>query len=228
MKICPKCNSTHTKPGTFCSRKCANSREFSDAAKLKKSIATKEAIKRGVYKHSQEYDRSYIYTDEYRNRQSIKLKEVYKENPTLVENLRRVNTSKIVSASTREKLRANAIKNNFGGHTSKTKLYYECVDKTIVYLQSSYEVQLAKSLDANNIRWERPLPINWTSDNGLVHKYYPDFYLIEYDVYMDTKNDYLIIKDSKKIECVRTQNNIKLLVVDKNNLDWCFIQKMLE
>lgn len=42
MKICPKCNAEHQKAGTFCSRKCANSRVFSDETKAKKSIANKE------------------------------------------------------------------------------------------------------------------------------------------------------------------------------------------
>ena len=41
MKICPKCSNQHDKNGTFCSRACANSRVFSDEAKLKKSIALK-------------------------------------------------------------------------------------------------------------------------------------------------------------------------------------------
>lgn len=41
MKQCPKCNVEHNKSGTFCSRTCANSRVFSDSAKLKKSIALK-------------------------------------------------------------------------------------------------------------------------------------------------------------------------------------------
>jgi hypothetical protein len=42
MKICPKCNTEHNKGGIFCSRKCANSRVFSDESKRKKSIATIE------------------------------------------------------------------------------------------------------------------------------------------------------------------------------------------
>ena len=41
MKQCPKCGIEHDKSGTFCSRTCANSRSFSDSAKLKKSIALK-------------------------------------------------------------------------------------------------------------------------------------------------------------------------------------------
>lgn len=41
MKQCPKCGTEHNKPGTFCSRGCANSRVFSEESKAKKSIALK-------------------------------------------------------------------------------------------------------------------------------------------------------------------------------------------
>ena len=41
MKQCPKCDKEHDLSGKFCSRSCANSRVFSDEAKLKKSIALK-------------------------------------------------------------------------------------------------------------------------------------------------------------------------------------------
>ena len=44
MKICPKCNSPHEKLGTFCSRNCANSRVWSEADRLKKSISLKRSI----------------------------------------------------------------------------------------------------------------------------------------------------------------------------------------
>ena len=44
MKVCPKCNKEHEKPGTYCSRSCANSREWSSVAKNKKSIALKKFI----------------------------------------------------------------------------------------------------------------------------------------------------------------------------------------
>lgn len=39
MKQCPKCKIQHNKPGTFCSRGCANSRLFTDEAKEKKRLA---------------------------------------------------------------------------------------------------------------------------------------------------------------------------------------------
>lgn len=41
MKICPKCDGEHEKTGIYCSRKCANSRVFSEQSKQRKSIASK-------------------------------------------------------------------------------------------------------------------------------------------------------------------------------------------
>jgi len=39
MKTCPKCNTTHSKAGMYCSRTCANSRSWSEADKAVKSTA---------------------------------------------------------------------------------------------------------------------------------------------------------------------------------------------
>jgi hypothetical protein len=39
MKVCPKCNAEHEKRGTYCSRKCANSRTFTAESKEKKRKA---------------------------------------------------------------------------------------------------------------------------------------------------------------------------------------------
>jgi len=45
MKECPKCHTLHDKNGTFCSRKCANSRTWSEQDKIKKSISAKNSCK---------------------------------------------------------------------------------------------------------------------------------------------------------------------------------------
>ncbi len=42
MKTCPKCNDKHQKPGIFCSRRCANSRQWSDEVNQKRSLKMKE------------------------------------------------------------------------------------------------------------------------------------------------------------------------------------------
>ena len=44
MKICPKCNNKHEKPGNFCCRSCANSRIWNEEDKKKKSISVKKFI----------------------------------------------------------------------------------------------------------------------------------------------------------------------------------------
>jgi hypothetical protein len=45
MKLCPKCNTPHEKPGMFCSRSCANSRVQTEEIKKKKSDSVKKWIK---------------------------------------------------------------------------------------------------------------------------------------------------------------------------------------
>lgn len=53
-------------------------------------------------------------------------------------------------------------------------------------MDSSWEERLAKYLDSQNIQWTRPAPIHVTMDK--VRRYFPDFYLPKYDVYLDPKN----------------------------------------
>lgn len=123
----------------------------------------------------------------------------------------------------KDKIRKAAIINKLGGHTSKFRINYKGVN-----LQSSYEYKVALSLDENLIKWERPTHFNWIDDLGINHRYYPDFYLIDFNIYLDPKNDYLIVKDSDKIVKVRIQNNVNIIVLNKYQLDWnsikCFIR----
>ena len=130
---------------------------------------------------------------------------------------------------TKKRLSASAKRNNLGGwHTSKSILYNG------VQLDSSYEIEFAKDLDKNNIKWIRPEPFKYML-NGEEHKYYPDFFLPEKDIYVDTKNDYLInhinprygINDIEKIKLVSEQNNIKIYVLDKNNLLWSCLETII-
>lgn len=130
---------------------------------------------------------------------------------------------------TKQKLSMSAKKHNFGGwHTSKV------IEYNGIKLDSSYELLLAQNLDSCGIKWERPDPFLYKLD-GEEHRYYPDFFLPDYKVYVDTKNDYLInyvnprfgITDIEKIRLVEQQNNIKVLVLDKDNLSWSSIQKLI-
>lgn len=108
------------------------------------------------------------------------------------------------------------------GHTYKNGTYYKGV-----YLDSSYELTVAKSLDENNVKWIRPRSLFYTDSKNQKHRYFPDFYLVDYDIYLDPKNDYLISISQDKIERVIHQNNIKLFILDKDHLTWDKIQKLI-
>jgi len=46
MKICPKCDVPHEKPGTYCSRTCANSHTRTEESKKKTSSSMKQVVRR--------------------------------------------------------------------------------------------------------------------------------------------------------------------------------------
>ena len=121
----------------------------------------------------------------------------------------------------REKMRDHALSRGLGGyrpHPNRGKRYND------IWFDSNWEVQVAISLDENNVRWERPsIGFLWNEKN----KYYPDFYLPDFDVYLDPKNDYLIKKDAFKISEASRLNNIKVLLLNKQQLDWKIIKTML-
>ena len=78
-----------------------------------------------------------------------------------------------------------------------------------VLLQSSYELLCSQLLDSLNIRWIRPKSIIY-DDN---RRYFADFYLVDYAIYLDPKNPYKAKCDQEKIDKVISQNNIKLFVL---------------
>ena len=121
--------------------------------------------------------------------------------------------------------------NHFWKYKRKHVQYYNGIP-----FDSSYEIEVVKSLDDNNIKWEKPKSFPYIDDKGINHTYTPDIYLTDYDIYLDPKNDFLIeninpnlgYKDTDKILWVEQQNNIKILIVDKDNLSWDNIKTMIE
>lgn len=131
--------------------------------------------------------------------------------------------------------------NNSWSHTDKTKkilsqyaknrglggrFYRNLINYNGVILESSYELTLAIDLDKNGISWERPLWLNWIDTNGISRRYTADFYLSEYDIYLDPKNDYLISMDIEKIKLCSEQNNVKIYIMNKNQLTWSDVKKL--
>lgn len=129
-------------------------------------------------------------------------------------------TKKIMSKKAKER--------GWDGNNRRKSIYYTKTDLTVVRLDSSYEKIVAEQLDLNKIEWARPKYLKWIDDNKIEHRYYPDFYLPEYDVYLDPKNDLLIkrinprfgITDVEKINRVCKMNNVKVVILTKHELLW--------
>ena len=91
-------------------------------------------------------------------------------------------------------------------------------DGTVVNLDSSWEEALAIRLDEIDVIWIRPGAVKWIDNNGVEHNYFPDFYLPDFDLYLDPKNPYAIKAQQSKIKCLAEQ--IKNLVII-TGLDGC-------
>ena len=102
----------------------------------------------------------------------------------------------------------SSINVNCGGETNYRKFKYNNI-----WMDSSWEIELAKWFDILKIEWVRSKLINfiWIDVIGKKHRYYPDFFLPEYNLYIDPKNKFLQMKDNDKLNRVRQQNDIILL-----------------
>lgn len=75
-------------------------------------------------------------------------------------------------------------------------------------LDGLWELDVAKYLDNNNIKWERPLNGFKYEWNNSEHLYFPDFYLPEYNYYIEVKG-YQRERDSYKWKSVKNLIIIK-------------------
>jgi len=157
---------------------------------------------------------------------TIKMRKTLKENGNWCKGLTKETSEKVKKLS--EKVRDFALKNNNEKYITKHRndFPYE-KDGEIIVLQSSYELIVAKELDKNNIRWIRPKPIPYVDKEGIKRKYYPDFFLNDFNVYLDPKNNYLEEKDKYKIEMSSKLNNVVIIILGKDFLEWDKIKELI-
>ena len=128
------------------------------------------------------------------------------------------------------KLRSLAIERQLGGVRPSKRINYNGK-----LLGSTYELELAIDLDKHGIKWEIPKRIRYVDPNGKIRSYSPDFFLNDYEVYLDPKNDFLLqninprlgFSDVEKIKLVEEQNNIRVLILNKSELTWDIVSKLL-
>lgn len=118
-----------------------------------------------------------------------------------------------------EVLSMRAISNPaFGGNRSRNFTTYASRSGLVYTLDSSWEVRLATTLDNAGIEWIRPTePLLYVDGSGKTRRYFPDFYILKYDLYVDTKNPWRLTVDMDKLSRVAQQRNISLLILSNKN-----------
>jgi len=92
------------------------------------------------------------------------------------------------------------------------RLRRKMIEYNGVMLDSTWELELAKRLDELGIDWIRPEPIKWTDSYGVERNYFPDFYLKDYDIFLDPKNPYAIKAQQEKLERLLEQHNNIIII----------------
>jgi hypothetical protein len=95
--------------------------------------------------------------------------------------------------------------------------------KNEVCLQSTYELRCSEILNELGIQWIRPKALKYDNKN-----YFADFYLTDFDLYLDPKNDYKAKLDEDKIKKVVEQNNVKVFVLLEKHLTQEYIASITQ
>lgn len=82
-----------------------------------------------------------------------------------------------------------------------------------IKLHGTWELNFAKFLDSKNIKWERPnIQVEYIFEDQK-HYYTPDFYLVDFNIYIETKG-YPVKRDFKKWEYFKKLYNLDIYFGD--------------
>ena len=97
---------------------------------------------------------------------------------------------------------------------SKQSLY-EKKDGSKVLMDSTWEVAMAERLDHLKISWDRreDMKLGYYSKKGRKRNYIPDFYLPEYDTYIEVKG-YWTDAARYKMQSVSEVNDVKIVILE--------------
>lgn len=156
--------------------------------------------------------------------QFIKAKELGMPTPEISE---KVKNGHPHTKETKLKLSIIAKDKNLGGYqerAGRSKKFYvfDSFNKRVC-LQSSYELICSNILNDLKIKWIRPKALKYDNKN-----YYADFYLVDYNIYLDPKNNFKAKCDEIKINNVIKQNNVKVFILLKSQLSKEFILNLIK
>ena len=197
-------STTHKKHKKCCNKLCA--KKYAQSF-VKYDENQKDKLSSSMKRYYQ-YN-SHIRPKTYEDRKCVICKTIF--------NIQKCKRKKTCSDGCLKKLMSvNSTKNpNCGGETNYKKYKYNDI-----WMDSTWEVNIAIWLDNNNIKWIRDRKINfiWTDMSGRKRRYYPDFYLPEHNLYLDPKNKYKLEKDRYKLSKVISENRITLIYGLQENI----------
>lgn len=92
---------------------------------------------------------------------------------------------------------------------------YKKKDGTMVSMDSTWEVAMATRLDELHIEWQRDkkIKLEYKTRGGRKRNYIPDFYLPDYDMYIEVKG-YWTDAAKHKMKDVQKRNPVKILILE--------------
>lgn len=96
----------------------------------------------------------------------------------------------------------------------------------ILSLQSTYELRCMNILNELNIKWSRPKALKYVQ-NEKIKNYFGDFYLNDFDIILDPKNNYKANCDEEKITLVNEQNSIRVYVLLEEQITKEYIRGLI-
>lgn len=207
----------------YCGRECKNDNSLRNHERLCKQNPNRQVLKSNFIEYNKKRKELGIKGEN----QYTKARKLGLPDPIISEEtkqkLSKVWTGKHHTEETKQKI-SKGIKKAIKEHPES---YSSCnVNgrvKNVIYngikLDGKWELEVAKYLDKNNIKWERPnigIEYEW---NNKIHLYFPDFYLLEYNTYIEVKGlirerDYakwkninnLIVIKAKEINDIRKES----------------------
>lgn len=204
--LCPYCNKEFTKMG-ICShiilshlnikRQHNNLKEYIEKVKL--GILPKN---KNQFQLAKERGEEYIVSNETRNKMSL-----LKKGQRMSNNAR----EKI------SKARSKFLEEVGRGGFTKIKWYkIKNIKQEEFIVRGNWEYEIAEILNNENIYWIRKIYLKYVK-NEVIKTYCPDFYIPEYNIYIEVKG-YFSQVDKEKINLVINQNEINLLLIFEKDL----------
>jgi hypothetical protein len=95
---------------------------------------------------------------------------------------------------------------------------YKHSNGKVYKVQGTWELKFIEWLDKNNLTFEcHRGKIPYIDDEGKCKNYYPDFFVYNWNVYVDIKSTYTFIGQSRKFEILKSNNN-KIQILFKEDL----------